>query len=366
MTKYQRVEEWVLQGLESGKLQSGNMLPSESELCELLSVGRNSVRTALSNLSHNGIVETRKGIGTFCLGPRHSATMTIAFVTLYSQEYIFPRIVQGCNQVLSKNNYHLVLGESLRDTEIEREVLTKLWKRGVDGIILQPAYNGSELVNIDLLREIQLSGIPIVLVDNYYPGQQFSAVIMDDRAGGRLAASHLWSRGHRRIGVVYHRTYYPKILRMQGVIDYLHEMGQSPSKNWIIGFDGKRNLDEIHDKISETFAREAKRTRDFPTAFVCTNDQEAVELIRVAHDYGHRLAQDLSIVSFDNSTLADLPTLSLTSIDHPSLYMGATATNILLEKLKHRGIQTSTVTMIDPELVERKSVADLRARVTST
>jgi GntR family transcriptional regulator of arabinose operon len=65
-------------------------------------------------------------------------------------------------------------------------------------------------------------------------------------------------------------------------------------------------------------------------------------------------------VSFDNSALADLPDLPLTSINHPSQYMGASAANLLLEKVRDRENRTSTVTLIEPELIERNSVTDLR------
>jgi GntR family transcriptional regulator of arabinose operon len=359
MTKYQRVQEWITEAIKSGRFRAGDLLPSENELCTILSVGRNSVRTALNNLSHDGIVETRKGIGTFCLPPRRSKTMTIGFVCLYSQEYIFPRVVQGSNQVLSRADYHLVLSESRRDTSIERDVLQKLWKRGVDGIILQPAYNGTDAMNVDLLRDIELSGVPVVLIDNFYPNESFNAVVMNDSAGGRLAASYLWQNGHRNIGIVYHRTYYPKILRMRGAMEYLQNMGVPRRESWEIGFDRMGNLEEVRSRLRAAFEHEKKHGRKYPTAFVCTNDQEAIELIEVAKDFGLRFPEDLSIVSFDNSTLANLPNLSLTSINHPSLYMGERATDILLDKIVHPEVRTSTVTMIDPELVERNSVINI-------
>lgn len=363
MTKYQRVQEWITEGLREGRLRAGDLLPSESELCQLLSVGRNSVRTALQNLAHEGIVETKKGIGTFCLAPRRSQSMTVGFVCLYAQQYIFPQIVQGSNQVLSRDNYHLVVSESRRNTTIEREVVQKLWKRNVDGIILQPAYNGREMVNLDLLREVERSGVPIVLVDNFYPNENFSAVIMNDTAGGRLAASCLWEHGHRDIGILYHRTYYPKILRKEGAMEQLRTMGQAVRPEWVIGFDRMGNLEELRGRLREAFDREAKHERRFPTAFVCTNDEEAIELIRIAGDHGLQCPNDLSIVSFDNSNLADLPTLSITSVDHPSLYMGVRAAEILLDRIRHPEVRTSTVTVIDAELVERASVADNSATV---
>jgi GntR family transcriptional regulator of arabinose operon len=359
MTKYQRVQEWILESLESGTFKPGDLLPSEGELCDLLSVGRNSVRTALNNLAHAGVVDTKKGVGTFCVGLRQNGTMTVGFVSLYSQEYIFPRIVQGCNNALSKNGYHLVLAESAEDTKVERDVLMKLWNRKVDGIILQPAYNGRDAMNLDVLREIQRSGIPIVLIDNHYPGQQFNAVVMNDRAGGRMAASYLWQRGHRRIGIVYHQNYYPKVLRMEGAREFLRE-ADKVDEDWVIGYVRKKTPGEIREQISEVFATAAAQGRPFPTALVCTNDQEAIELIRVAREYKLELPQDLSVVSFDNSALADLPDLPLTSINHPSQYMGATAASMLLEKVRDRQIRTNTVSVIEPELIERNSVADLR------
>lgn len=365
MTKYERVENWIVQGMENGRLKPGDLLPSEADLCQLLSVGRNSVRTALNNLSHKGIIETKKGIGTFCLGPKLSATMDVGFVTLYSQQYIFPEVAQGCNQVLTRNNYHLVLAESRRDPILEREVLNRLWKRKVDGIILQPSYDGKNPANVDFLREIERSGVPIVLIDNYYPEARFSAVVMNDREGGRLAAAHLWEHGHQRIGIIYHRTYYPKILRMQGAVEYLREKRCRVPDNWLIGFDRMGKLEEVRSRLSESFAREAKNGGQFPTAFVCTNDQEAIELIRVAAEHGLAFPRDLSIVSFDNSTLADLPGLALTSINHPSKHMGEMATDILLEKLKHRGVRGNTVTMIEPELIVRTSVVDIRPAAAS-
>ena len=359
MTKYQKVQEWIIEAIKTGRFRTGDLLPSENELCTILAVGRNSVRTALNNLSHDGIVETRKGIGTFCLPPRRSKTMTIGFVCLYSQEYIFPQVVQGSNQVLSRADYHLVLSESRRNTATERDVLQKLWKREVDGIILEPAYNGSAAMNVDLLRDIELSGVPVVLIDNFFPDDSFNAVVMNDKAGGRLAASHLWQNGHRDIGIVYHRTYYPKILRMQGVVNYLREEGGAVRDNWMIGFDRMGNLEEVKRRLREAFEHESRHGRKFPTAFVCTNDQEAIELIGVAKDFGLHYPRDLSIVSFDNSTLASLPNISLTSINHPSLYMGQRATDILLDKIVHPEVRTSTVTVIDPELVERDSVSNI-------
>ncbi|NRD76095.1 FadR family transcriptional regulator [Bacillus sp. BRMEA1] len=46
-------------------LKSGDKIPSERELCERLNVGRSSVREALRALELLGLIETRRGEGTY-------------------------------------------------------------------------------------------------------------------------------------------------------------------------------------------------------------------------------------------------------------------------------------------------------------
>ena len=63
--RYQVVSEAILHGIEAGELPPNHRLPSESELCELYSVGRNTVRRALSELVSEGVLKTIPGLGTF-------------------------------------------------------------------------------------------------------------------------------------------------------------------------------------------------------------------------------------------------------------------------------------------------------------
>ncbi|MBT3712396.1 MAG: winged helix-turn-helix transcriptional regulator [Anaerolineae bacterium] len=55
---YQVVYDALLQQIESGELKPHDRLPSENDLCETFSVGRNTVRRALSELANDGILKT--------------------------------------------------------------------------------------------------------------------------------------------------------------------------------------------------------------------------------------------------------------------------------------------------------------------
>lgn len=354
LKKYQAVENWVKEGLKSGQMKPRDMLPSESQICDLLSVSRNSVRTALKNLSHAGYVETKQGIGTFCLAEKKAAVMNIGFICFFAHSYIFPRIVQGCDQVLYRNGYQLLLHQSEFSLQKERDILQKLLKSKVAGIIVEPVFSGHGPSNADLLHNIDSGGTPVVLIDNYFPGEEFCTIAMDDRAGGRLVAQHLIAKGHREIGILFKANYYPKVLRKEGACQYLAEQGISIPEEWRVCYEGPPSPGQIAAAADHLFQDPARR----PTAVICTSDEESIELIKAADARGVRHPEDLSVVSFDNSSLAELPRLTLSSINHPSSYMGDLAATMLLERIRYPEVRIYPHVLIQPQLMERDSVRE--------
>jgi GntR family transcriptional regulator len=70
--------------IEAGELKPNDRLPSESELCEVYAVGRNTVRRALSELVQDGILRTVPGLGTFVEDSR--LAKTAEYLYGFSQE----------------------------------------------------------------------------------------------------------------------------------------------------------------------------------------------------------------------------------------------------------------------------------------
>mgnify|MGYP002640702341 CR=1 FL=1 len=76
---YQVVYNGILHSIEAGEFLPHNRLPSENKLCELFSVGRNTVRRALSELGNDGILKTIAGSGTFVTDNRLTKTAEYLF-----------------------------------------------------------------------------------------------------------------------------------------------------------------------------------------------------------------------------------------------------------------------------------------------
>lgn len=358
MKKYQIVSSWIREGIESGRIVPGDKLPSESELIRRFGVSRNSVRQAINELVRERLVETRHGMGTFCTKRSAQSSMNIAMVCLRMGSYIFPRIVQGCNRVLQKSGYTLQLNESWYDLEEEKRVLLGLPNKGVDGLILIPVNGEGIDTNAGLVKDLESEGLAVVLLDNEYAGYDFTSIVLDDFEGGVEGARHLWEAGHRQIGVLYSSNYRPKILRKDGVLHFLSSHQAEVRKDWVIGIDGQSSPFRTYGQIRALF----RNGISLPTAMVCSSDDEAIMLMYQAKHHGIRIPEDLSIVSFDNSDLSKVSRPRLTSIDHPSEYMGELASTMLLNQLQRREAPLHTKTVIESRLIRRDSVSPPTAR----
>jgi len=267
--------------------------------------------------------------------------------------YIFPRIIHGCNRVMQKNGYKLLMNESWYDVAEERRVLLSLRDMRVSGVILIPVQGNGAYSNAALVKEIEEQGTAVVLLDNEYPEYSFSSVVLDDREAGANIAQFLWEQGHRDIGVLFSSNYRPKILRKDGVVRFVEENGGNVKEEWIIGIDGQISPRSTYRQIRELFRREI----NLPTAMVCSSDDEALMFIRQARNHGIRVPEDVSVVSFDNSDFSRLSQPRLTSMNHPSEYMGEIAATMLIDRLQRRDHSVRTRTVIQSELIKRDSVA---------
>jgi GntR family transcriptional regulator len=73
---YGKVEEVLASEIARGDLQPGDRLPSEDELLTRFDVSRITVRRAVQNLIQRGVLEIRRGVGTFVLPPKISQELT--------------------------------------------------------------------------------------------------------------------------------------------------------------------------------------------------------------------------------------------------------------------------------------------------
>src|SRR5260221_5910334 len=73
---YDRVESVLAAGMADGSLPPEAQLPPEEGLIERFKVSRTTVRKAIQNLVERGLVEVRRGKGTFVTQPKITQELT--------------------------------------------------------------------------------------------------------------------------------------------------------------------------------------------------------------------------------------------------------------------------------------------------
>jgi LacI family transcriptional regulator len=97
---------------------------------------------------------------------------------------------------------------------------------------------------------------------------------------------------------------------------------------------------------------------DPPTAIFAFNDNVAVGLMRTARERGLRVPEDLSVVGFDDSELAEIVAPTLTTVRQPLAEMGRMAVSLLLRLLENQRVDALRI-QLATKLVVRESTAPL-------
>ena len=106
---YQRIQSVIRKRIDSGQLQPGDPVPSERDLAKTHHVSLMTARHALAFLEREGLVERRRGIGTFVAPPKihfnklMSYTEQMAARTLTaSAQVLFAEIVDNENEAAAR------------------------------------------------------------------------------------------------------------------------------------------------------------------------------------------------------------------------------------------------------------------------
>jgi GntR family transcriptional regulator len=73
---YAQIEALLAAGIRDGTLPPGSRLPSEDSLIERFGVSRTTIRKTIQNLAQSGLIEIRRGKGTFVTQPKMTQELT--------------------------------------------------------------------------------------------------------------------------------------------------------------------------------------------------------------------------------------------------------------------------------------------------
>jgi DNA-binding LacI/PurR family transcriptional regulator len=253
----------------------------------------------------------------------------------------FGEVARNIEDWAQKQGFGVVICSTDRSEEKTEHYLSLLSRKRVDGFII------ASYIKLSLVEELLKEKTPLVLFSIDLPSLAVSTVSIDDYRGGFQSTSHLLSLGHKKIGVIAEdlsRSSY----RVQGYKDAIKGAGIKFTESVV-----------IHTEATiENGAKAAEQLfhipSDRPTAIMACNDILAIGAMRQAQSLGIKVPEELSIIGFDNTILAEIASPPLTSIAQPIKEMTRQAIMLLLEQMDNEAAPKQRVLML-PQMIMRHS-----------
>ena len=297
------------------------------DIAEKAGVSRSTVSRALNGQgrmteeTRNYIKSLAEDMGYFpnflAQSLHETRTNMIGVVITAVSDPFTSELIEGIEQVADTAGYTIFLGASKFDREKEIDTILKFYQRQVDGIIVQAShlsdFNEPQFENID---------VPIVLI-NVETNLHVHNVTIDSRAAAKTAIDYLFSIGHQKIGYIAPsaRTRSNKHRQMGYQDAYVakeHQLNESYIFHLPMMSDYETGYKAL-DKVLDTDV----------TAVFCYNDMIAIGLMNACRERGISIPDDLSVMGFDDISLASQFYPRLTTIHQPALELGKTAMQLI-------------------------------------
>lgn len=326
-----------LRELIPGYIGNGHSkLPSEQELCAKYKVSRQTVRFALALLEEEGLIEKKRGSGSYITGLSFGPSANeIGILMSDDSEYIYPGVINDIRTTLAQSGFSGKVYVTRNRFQSERQILSELLDAPPRGIIVEGSKSALPNPNLDLYRRLIKKGCIVLFLHNYYPDLNECLYVKDDNTGGSaLLVRHLVEQGHTAIGGIFKSDDQQGPERFRGFIETMRD-AHLPVPDERVGWFDSRNLDKLQRFQDTKFLKRfVLESLDSCTAVICYNDMIAYFLIKELGLAGYRLPADMALTAFDNTYLSSSGILYFTTLTHRSHEMGTAAAQMMIRRLK--------------------------------
>lgn len=280
-------------------------------------------------------------------GLKSKSFKTIALIVTDISNLFFAQIARSIEGYCDEAGYTVLLCNIANSEEKLARFLKDIPQRGVDGVIISSgAFLEGPLI-LPLLQDLVRNGPPLVLSGHAVRGLAVATVVNDNESAEAQVIEHLWRSGRRRVAylggpahsAIYseRREIFSRLARERGLeldpglireSDFEFESGRRAAKSIIAR----------HPDVD---------------AIVCGGDQLAIGAMRGLKDLGRRIPDDVAVIGFDDTPLAQFSEPTLTSVSVNVDRIGALAASKMIDLIN--GELDEVVTQVDCDLIIRES-----------
>lgn len=297
-------------------------------------------------------------------------TRTIGVVAGDIQNPFYASILRGIADVVESHDFGLLIVNSDENLDKEIRAVNLLMEKQVDGLIVSPC----DTRNARHLRDLQASGLPLVLLDRSVAGLEVDRVAIDNIAAAERAVSTLIAANHTRIGLVgelleEHEggldafiqrglagevlstdTLYPSWQRLLGYLRAHRQAGLAVDNSLI------RRVGAYSAGAAQAVAGTLIGQPDRPTAVFATDGTMSEGVIKAVSAAGLAVPDELSLVCFDDLEWMDFLSPGISTMAQPRLAMGESAATMLMERIEGSSTPARAVVM-RADFIKRGSIS---------
>jgi DNA-binding LacI/PurR family transcriptional regulator len=279
-------------------------------------------------------------------GLRGAPTMLIGAIMRDFSDPFFADAIEALAVEATKHDYNVVVGGQGRRQE-GLALTTVLETRHCDALIMV----GDLEDQPRLLTDLRNSLLPVVALWQGISPLEFPTVDVDDRAGTILGLEHLVGLGHERIGFISANLPGGNLQREQAYVGFMTERFGALRGGYV---------QRVPNTLAggEAALRSLLSLAEPPTAVATSTDLTAVGVLHAAYGLGRIVPSGLSVVGWDDLTIAAYTVPGLTTLRMPTHEIVAEGVRIAIELAQDaQASREPRVKFYEPTLIVRESTA---------
>lgn len=347
--KYVIVKDKIKRAIKNREIV--DKLPGERVLAKEFGFSYMTIRKAIDNLVVEGVLYKLPTKGTFVakgkkakketkvIGYYLDSTIAAGLTSPY-----YSLMFNALEKKASRHGYSLLYFSDVGDAHSPKHI------KKVDGVIASCFPRNENIIhNIN-------NHVPVVAIDNSSSDKTIPSVIIDNYNAVLNSINYLCSIGHKRIGF------------MTGLHD--SDVGKNRIAGYISGLQnhGIEIEDELIYKGNYSFESGSEGAEYYlslknpPTAVMCANDAMAISVISKALKYNLNVPKDISVVGFDDITVASQISPALTTVAAPVKDIADKAIDMLIKSIKSEETERQHIAL-SAELIVRGSCTGIKNSV---
>lgn len=240
------------------------------------------------------------------------------FADMFGSYYAI-EVMKGVGKIIEDTQFDLQLHmfEPSIDADEIREHLTSI--TNLSGVLFADIDSNFRIVSM-----IKQTRILYIIMNNVFADNDTNCIGIDNKVAAKEAVEYLIKLGHKKIATITgNLKTQSATMRLEGYKEALAENKIKENPEYIV--NGAYNREKAQEAMVKLINEKVR-----PTAVFCASDLMAFGAIMMALREDIRVPEDISIVGFDNSPIAALGYVSITTVNQPLADMGTAATRAII------------------------------------